>query len=210
MSSMLWVLITLVWLGAIVFVVARYRRKRAEREAEREKQVALLFAEARNPRKDADSGAPAVQPAPADAAGAAAATAPATPAASLYLARERLLAPPYSLVYLLLRAALPEHEIFVNLALGDLVEAGPQWRGLERENRLRRLAQQRVDYVVCTRQLNVVAVVVVAGGVAPDAAGLEGERLRNEALGAAGIRVVRLDASKLPRHPELRAQVLGG
>ena len=207
MSSMLWVLIVLVWLGAIVFVIARYRRKRAEREAEREKQVALLFAEARNARKDAESGAPAVQA--ATAAGAAPATAPATPAASLYLARERLLAPPYSLVYLLLRTALPEHEIFVNLALGDLVDVGPQWQGLERENRLRRLGQQRVDYVICTRQLGVVAVVIVAGGVAPDAAGLEGERLRNEALSAAGIRVVRLEPSKLPRHPELRALVLG-
>jgi len=207
MSSMLWVLIVFVWLGAIVFVIARYRRKRAEREAEREKQVALLFAEARNARKDAESGAPAVQA--ATAAGAAPATAPATPAASLYLARERLLAPPYSLVYLLLRTALPEHEIFVNLPLGDLVDVGPQWQGLERENRLRRLGQQRVDYVICTRQLGVVAVVIVAGGVAPDAAGLEGERLRNEALSAAGIRVVRLEPSKLPRHPELRAQVLG-
>jgi len=207
MSSMLWVLIVLVWLGAIVFVIARYRRKRAEREAEREKQVALLFAEARNARKDAESGAPAVQA--ATAAGAAPATAPATPAASLYLARERLLAPPYSLVYLLLRTALPEHEIFVNLALGDLVDVGPQWQSLERENRLRRLGQQRVDYVICTRQLGVVAVVIVAGGVAPDAAGLEGERLRNEALSAAGIRVVRLEPSKLPRHPELRALVLG-
>jgi len=207
MSSLLWVLIVLVWLGAIVFVIARYRRKRAEREAEREKQVALLFAEARNARKDADGGAPAAQA--ATAAGAAPATAPATPAASLYLARERLLAPPYSLVYLLLRTALPEHEIFVNLALGDLVDVGPQWQGLERENRLRRLGQQRVDYVICTRQLGVVAVVIVAGGVAPDAAGLEGERLRNEALSAAGIRVVRLEPSKLPRHPELRALVLG-
>ena len=207
MSSLLWVLIVLVWLGAIVFVIARYRRKRAEREAEREKQVALLFAEARNARKDAESGAPAVQA--ATAAGAAPATAPATPAASLYLARERLLAPPYSLVYLLLRTALPEHEIFVNLALGDLVDVGPQWQSLERENRLRRLGQQRVDYVICTRQLGVVAVVIVAGGVAPDAAGLEGERLRNEALSAAGIRVVRLEPSKLPRHPELRALVLG-
>jgi len=207
MSSLLWVLIVFVWLGAIVFVIARYQRKRAEREAEREKQVALLFAEARNARKDAESGAPAVQA--ATAAGAAPATAPATPAASLYLARERLLAPPYSLVYLLLRTALPEHEIFVNLALGDLVDVGPQWQGLERENRLRRLGQQRVDYVICTRQLGVVAVVIVAGGVAPDAAGLEGERLRNEALSAAGIRVVRLEPSKLPRHPELRAQVLG-
>ena len=207
MSSLLWVLIVFVWLGAIVFVIARYRRKRAEREAEREKQVALLFAEARNARKDAESGAPAVQA--ATAAGAAPATAPATPAASLYLARERLLAPPYSLVYLLLRTALPEHEIFVNLALGDLVDVGPQWQGLERENRLRRLGQQRVDYVICTRQLGVVAVVIVAGGVAPDAAGLEGERLRNEALSAAGIRVVRLEPSKLPRHPELRALVLG-
>ena len=207
MSSLLWVLIVLVWLGAIVFVIARYRRKRAEREAEREKQVALLFAEARNARKDAESGAPAVQA--ATAAGAAPVTAPATPAASLYLARERLLAPPYSLVYLLLRTALPEHEIFVNLALGDLVDVGPQWQGLERENRLRRLGQQRVDYVICTRQLGVVAVVIVAGGVAPDAAGLEGERLRNEALSAAGIRVVRLEPSKLPRHPELRALVLG-
>ena len=209
MSSMLWVLIVLVWLGAIVFVIARYQRKRAEREAEREKQVALLFAEARNARKDAESGAPAVQAATAAAAGAAPVTAPATPAASLYLARERLLAPPYSLVYLLLRTALPEHEIFVNLALGDLVDVGPHWQGLERENRLRRLGQQRVDYVICTRQLGVVAVVIVAGGVAPDAAGLEGERLRNEALSAAGIRVVRLEPSKLPRHPELRAQVLG-
>ena len=205
MTALSWLMIVAGWIGAVVFIVVRYQRKQAAREAEREKQLAILFAAAQAARKEAAGGAPAAAAAP----GTSAAPASAPAAAPVYVARERLLAPQFNLVYLLLRAALPDHEIFVNLTLGDLVEAGPQGSSLEREHRARRLGQQRVDYVVCTRQLRVVAVVAMDGGAPADAAAVEAERLRNEALGAAGIRLMRIDPGALPKHPELRALVLG-
>jgi hypothetical protein len=124
--------------------------------------------------------------------------------------RERLLDQPRALVYLLLRAGLPDHEVFANLTLADVVGTAATGPGFEREQRMRRLAQLRTDFVVCTRRLEPVAVLALKGAGAADAAAAENARLMAECLTASGVRYVSIDPAAPPRHAELRTLLLGG
>ena len=75
--------------------------------------------------------------------------------------KPRLLPQSTALLYYVFRTGLPDHEIFAGLALGDVLDVAPAASGAQREQLLRRLAQQRLELVVCTKQLEVVAAVVV-------------------------------------------------
>jgi hypothetical protein len=77
----------------------------------------------------------------------------------LYLLRPRFLTRAESVVYLLLKAAFPRHEIFARIRLADVlqVKIGPQ--GMERLRAFRKIANQHVGFVVCDRDMTIVAIV---------------------------------------------------
>jgi hypothetical protein len=204
---MWWLFGVAVWLGLVVWLVITYQRRVGGRQRATDAQAERLMAEVR-----ATKSAQAAAAAPASANPAAqvgAATPSPVVSGPQWHGRERLLEPPGGLIYLLLRTGLPDHEIFANLTLADVASVGAQWQGFEREQRARRLQQTRVDFVVCTRRLQPVAVVMLREAVA-DAAGAERLRFTEECLTAAGVRHVSFDPAALPRHGELPALVLGG
>jgi hypothetical protein len=104
---------------------------------------------------------------------------------------------------------LPDHEVFAWLRLADIVELAPGKAGYDAVQRLRRLTQQRVDFVVCNRKLEIVAAIVIDRAGPTDAAQIEGRRLIEESLRTAGVRLVRIDAAAPPRHQQVRALVYG-
>ncbi|MGH8620475.1 MAG: DUF2726 domain-containing protein [Burkholderiales bacterium] len=211
---MWWLLGGAVWIGVIAWLIISYQRKVGGRDRERTVQVEQMLAEVRAAKgtqgaQATAAAAPSGVSAPVAAARAAPVPAAQPPAgAAPWHGRERLLDQPRSLAYLLLRTGLPEHEIFANLTLADVVGVGAQWQGLEREQHLRRLAQTRADFVICTRRLQPVAVITLRETVA-DAAVVERLRFTEACLAAAAVRHVSFDAAALPRHGELRALVLG-
>ena len=77
----------------------------------------------------------------------------------LYLLRQRFLSKAESVVYLLLKAAFPRHEIFARVRLSDVlhVKIGPQ--GMERLRAFRKIANQHVGFVICDRDMTIVAIV---------------------------------------------------
>ena len=81
----------------------------------------------------------------------------------LYLLRPRFLSKAESVVYLLLKAAFPRHEIFARIRLADVlqVKIGPQ--GMERLRAFRKIANQHVGFVVCDRDMTIVAIVDCEG-----------------------------------------------
>lgn len=191
----MWYVIALIWLALIVGIVWAYSRKREKHAAARAKQIDALLSEA---KLNLISG-----PAAGDAPQGAAVKAGSAPQPE-FGKKPRLLPQADAVLYFVFRTGLPDHEIFANLTLADLVDIEPEIRGYERERKLRRLAQRRLDLVICTKQLEVIAAVLIDKNAALDAALAANERFVEECLKTAGIRLVRIDPATPPRHHQVR------
>ena len=128
----------------------------------------------------------------------------------LYLLRPRFLSKAESVVYLLLKAAFPRHEIFARIRLADVlqVKIGPQ--GMERLRAFRKIANQHVGFVICDRDMTIVAIVDAKEPeqvVNPRDQKLE--IIKQRCLQAAQVKYICVYPPTLPRSRELRTQVLG-
>lgn len=185
--------------GVLAVVIWDYRRKAAAREAASKARFEQMFK-----GKSAAPGpeAPAAN-VPAPAPGIAATQAPAP--ASVPRARERFLGQAETQVYRLLKAGIPDHEIFANVPLASVIAA--PGGAAEREQQLRRLSRYQVDFVVCDKGMRIVAAVEVDSSDGSHAAG--DRRYKADSLKSAGISLVRVNPSALPRREEIRALVCG-
>jgi hypothetical protein len=184
-------------IGGIVWVFVReYRSKTAKWEAaSKDRLDRILMEQAARPAPLAERPAPSPAAPPAGSG---------EPAAAPFRAAERFLGQAETLVYYLLRAGMPEYAIFAKVPLESILAApgagsvgGQPWQ---------RMAQHRLDFVVCDRSMRVAAVIALLD---PRAAGKGGPSRSNvESLRAAGIRVVELNPADLPRREGIRKLVL--
>ena len=100
--------------------------------------------------------------------------------------------------------ALPDHDVFPQVAMSALIEAASRNRQQAYGDYLR-IAQQRVDYVVCSRAGEVVAVVELDDQTHVQAK----DRQRDARLEQAGIRTVRFQSRRKPGPAEIAVLVLG-
>jgi hypothetical protein len=100
-------------------------------------------------------------------------------------------------------AALPEHYIFPQVAMSALLEPSSSDKKVAHSDRLR-IAQQRIDYVVCNKRCEVVAVVELDDRTHSRAK----DKVRDDRLAGAGIRTVRFQARQKPAVDAIRAAVL--
>src|ERR1700719_4612517 len=128
----------------------------------------------------------------------------------LYLLRPRFLSKAENVVYLLLKAAFPRHEIFARVRLADVlqVKIGPQ--GMERLRAFRKIANQPVGFVVCDRDMTIVAIV---DSKEPEQVqnprDQKLEIIKQRCLQAAQVKYMCVYPPTLPRYRELREQILG-
>jgi hypothetical protein len=128
----------------------------------------------------------------------------------LYLLRPRFLSKAESVVFLLLKAAFPRHEIFARVRLSDVlqVKIGPQ--GMERLRAFRKIANQHVGFVVCDRDMTIVAIVdAKEPDQVIDPRDQKLETIKQRCLQAAQVKYVCVYPPQLPRYRELRDQILG-
>ncbi len=131
------------------------------------------------------------------------AAAAASPAA--YVRRARTLDPAQTVLYYLLKNSLPDHEVMPLVALSAVLEIPPAVSGSEREQRQRGLALHGVDFVVCNKALQPVAVIdLPLQDAAPSP-----QDFKTRSLAGAGLRYLRLSRKALPKREALRALVLG-
>ena len=180
-------LFILIPIVVIVSLVVYHQRKVKAREAASQERFKELLTSVRQ-GKDAASLAAA----PAKTADAV------TTKAAEFLARPLLLPPRLSVVYYMLKSALPQYEILAQVSLGALLEVAPGSTGFEREARETRLAA-RVDFVVCDAGLKVVAVVNASGNKPALRACCEG----------AGVRWVEVNVEAPPTQDLVREWVIG-
>jgi hypothetical protein len=100
--------------------------------------------------------------------------------------------------------ALPDHYIFTQVAMSALLESASGDKKTAYSDRLR-IAQQRVDYVVCNKRCEVVAVVELDDKTHTRAK----DQLRDARLEQAGIRTVRFQSRQKPKAETLRTTILG-
>lgn len=100
-------------------------------------------------------------------------------------------------------AALPEHYIFPQVGMAALLESAAADRKRAHGDRLR-IAQQRIDYVVCNRRCEVVAVVELDDKTHSSAK----DQVRDGRLAQGGFRTVRFESRLKPSPAVIRAAVL--
>jgi hypothetical protein len=226
MAGHMWYVVAAIWIAVVAAIVWASGRKSARRESERERRFRDMLGEAKliaaatasSATASSTTTSTAIASTPtASTTGAGVAppvsaepTTGAAPVPAQTLVRKpRLLAQADALLYYVLRTGLPDHEVFASLTLADLVELPAGQRGYDGIQKQRRLAQQRIDFVLCNRRLEIVAAIVIDRAGPTDAALIEGRRLIEESLQAAGIRLICIDASAPPRHQQVRALVYG-
>jgi hypothetical protein len=183
--------------GAIVWVFYRdYRKKTQKWEAESKSRFDRIFAQ--QLARSTAGAAPAAQPPVVPVA------TPAKPVAVPPRVTERFLGQAETLAYFLLKAGIPDHTVFAKVPVESIIAApgsGPPagaWL---------LVAKQRVDLLVCDRNMHVAAVIKLRVPGAPNAASQPESAI--EILRAAGVRVVELDMASMPRREGIRKVVLG-
>lgn len=183
----IWYLLVLAPFIAIPVLWWNHRRKAAERAQEADARWRQLVGGAGT----AAAASPAAAPAGGNAA---------------YARRLRTLDPVESLLYLLLKSRLADHEVMPKLALSLVLEVPADMTGGEREQRMRALSQHTVDFVICNKAMQAVAAIDLtdtAAALPPGAA------FKTRAFAQAGIRYVQWPRQALPRRDAVREQVLG-
>ncbi len=194
----------LLWLTpviAIAVIVWNYQRKVAAREAASSERLKEFLS------KPATEGVteearPATISAPAPAP---TASMPSRPSTN-YAVRARLLTPPQTVLYYLLKANLPDYEVLAQVSIAAFVDVPSTMSGFEREARERRLAGAVADFVVCDKSFKAVAV-VQCGAREGNAAALVA--FARDCGESAGLRWVEVMPDALPKREAIRQQVLG-
>lgn len=195
----LWYLLVLAPFIAIPILWWNYRRKQAARE-----QVAGARWQSLVKEAAASPAGSAAEPQPA----AAIVAAPVPAAVAHYAPAERVLDPAQTVLYYLLKNCLSDHEVMPRVALGSLLSVPATVVGSEREQRLRLLARETVDFLVCDKAMKPVAVIDLLAQEAP-AALTTAPDFKTRCLSQSGIRHLSLVRTSLPKREELRGLVLG-
>lgn len=198
---MAWYLFLLVVACVAAVLVWDFRRKAARREAASKERFEQIF-KAKAAAATASESSPAAPP----STGAPAAPKPSAGVSALS-ARERFLGQPQTLVYFLLKTGIPDLQVFANVTLASVVSV-PGEEGPDREQKLRRLSQCQLDFVVCDRDMRIVAVVDMDAPESRDTAGMQ--RFKSDCLMAAGVRLIRINPMSLPSREQMRGLVCGG
>ena len=200
---MAWYLFLLAVAGGVVFAVWDLRKKTATRKAASEARIEKMLKE--RAQLPATSQPPSSGPS-AVAVSSAPAKAPIAAAAAPPPATQRFLGQAESLLFYLLKAELPDFEVFAGVSLARVV--GVPGDARDREQQIRRLSQYQLDFVICDKSMRVVAVVDAESAAGAETTG--DQRFKYDILRQAGIRLVRVNPAALPRREEIRVLISGG
>jgi hypothetical protein len=195
--TFVYLLLLLIPVFVVGYILWDFRRRSAKRDAATAERLQDVIGAVHLPRAANTTGAPAnaltndVQH---------------TGPIVSYVKRERLLSPPQTLLYYLLKNELPEHLVFPEMTLASVLETAPGVAEHARQEMTRRLRDHKVDFVVSDKRMHPRAVIKLNSPA---------EGARNEVsstqrwLAEAGIRYVEVDARALPAKETIRALALG-
>jgi hypothetical protein len=122
-----------------------------------------------------------------------------------YAPKTRFLNKSESLLYYLLKTAVPLHEVFPRMRLADVLEVQPGPQSFDRQRAFRKIEDYFVDFVVCEKDMKIVAVIELDEQPATDDMRRKKlDQFKQECIEAAGIRYYRFPHDDMPRYRELR------
>jgi hypothetical protein len=192
-----YLLLVLVPVAVIAYLLWNHRRKAAEREAASAGRLQQILGAVGTERAAHDESTPVRE--------AHAAIGEVARASVDYVRRERLLDPAGTLLYYLLRTALPDYIVFARVPLWAVLEPSHDLPAGMREEFSKRIASRTIDFLVSDRNLQPIA--AVQFGTAGNALGATTSP--GPSLIAAGVRYIELDAAHLPKKEGIRGIVLG-
>jgi hypothetical protein len=196
MSAVFGYLFLLVPIIAIGGIVWAYQKKSADKEARSRERLAALVGISQN--AGAAPGA-----ARREHAAAGAGSKPAVLSAPLPARRERFLTQSETLLYYVLKAGLPGHEVFPHVSLPSVLDAPGNAFG-QTSNLQPGHAAHDLDFVVCDKSMRIVAAIRLEGRTASQVKELMYRRLTD-----AGIRLVVVYPNALPRREQVHALIYG-
>jgi hypothetical protein len=173
--------------GILGATAGRDKKEEGARAAELEEFIAAY-------RREKTTGQ--AQPTPAPAQPAAVPAVPATAATPAVKARAAFLSGPAKLAFLVLKAGLPDHHVFANTRVADLMDG----------TTVPALANLPIDLLVCSKDLAIVAAVDLNSGTQSDALLA---REKEQRLRGAGIRYLRFVPGAFPKPAEVRRLIYG-
>ena len=192
---LIYVLLALLPIAGVGYIIWDHKRKAAQREATSAGRMEELIGIAQQAVRG-EPIEPSLTPAPRE---------PVPPAVTFVL-RERVLSPPQTLLYYLLKTGLPDYLIVAQVPVASLLDPVPTLAAYAREEQARTFARHVVDFAILDKSTRPIAAVII-GNAADSARGAASQM--KAWLTAVGLRYVELDAAALPRKEAVRALVLG-
>ncbi len=118
---------------------------------------------------------------------------------------KRVLSQPEQVLYWRLVEALPEQVILAQVQLSRFLAIK---KGNRRTHWLNRVSQKSADFVVCSRDFAVLAVIELDDASHSKAARKKADEDKDKAIGDAGLSVLRWQVKQLPSLEEIRSAVL--
>lgn len=182
------------WVGVLGWAILRWRRSRDERERERSLRFEQLIV-------PTSKGGGLLSPHTGTAGS------PMPEASTLrvppFRIRDRLLDKPATLALYAIRAAMPDHEVFVRVSLSELLDVPQAVQGYDRAQRLKKLAPLTVDFAVANKAMQLVAVIDLEDTYAT----VEQRallRTKTECLRELPIRHLTFSRARLPKYQDIR------
>lgn len=116
---------------------------------------------------------------------------------------KRLLTPVETKLFFRLKEALPEHHIFAQVQLSQLVEVR---KGHDYQQWLNRISRMSADFVVADSRLKTIAVIELDDSSHKRPDRIEADQKKDKALETAGLRVIRWKTWKMPTTEGIRAE----
>lgn len=127
-----------------------------------------------------------------------------TPDVPPYIKKKSLLGEREQVLFHRLVEAMPGHQVMAQVRLADIVgvKKCADWQAW-----FNKVSRKSVDFVICDKAFVVLACIELDGKTHELEARKKADNTKDEALSAAGIPVVRIDANKLPPTGDIKAML---
>lgn len=116
----------------------------------------------------------------------------------------KLLSKPEQILYFRLRKALPEHLVFAQVQLSQILKVK---KGNNFQTWLNKISRLSADFVITDKSLNTVAVIELDDSTHHRASRKEADARKDKAITSAGLKIIRWHVKEIPSAEEIPAKL---